>query len=339
VTTGGSSAPDRRSRPWAYPALWIAALVVIAAVAVVAATVGRAGTTDRGGPDVSVECVTPAEGCPVVLAAPVAPPPGHAASRAPADLRALQMNLCDSGIARDCYTAGRAVTEAAAKIATVAPDIVTLNEICRHDVLGPLLSAMEAAYPSDPVVAVFMPAWHRADRRPYRCTDGDAFGDGVIARVPAAAYRGAVVTGGTYPESMQDQTDNEERGWACLYLRGNFYACASHLVAYRPDLAARQCSELMRSNVPGFVGTHGVAPVVLGSDLNLVDNGGKAYDVRFCVPYGYYVRSDPGEPSVEPQHFVVSDTLAFRSIVDLDMDRTTDHPGLLITVRAGRAPS
>ncbi|HKD98184.1 MAG TPA: hypothetical protein VKB69_11335, partial [Micromonosporaceae bacterium] len=133
MTTGGSSAPDRRSRPWAYPALWIAALVVIAAVAVVAATVGRAGTrTDRGGADVTVECVTPAEGCPVALAAPVASPPGPAASRSPADLRALQMNLCDSGIARDCYTAGRAVTEAAAKIATVAPDIVTLNEICRH---------------------------------------------------------------------------------------------------------------------------------------------------------------------------------------------------------------
>src|SRR4051794_39285269 len=47
-------------------------------------------------------------------------------------VRVLQMNLCDSGIAR-CYT-GRSVAEAAAVIRAERPDLVTLNEVCRNDV-------------------------------------------------------------------------------------------------------------------------------------------------------------------------------------------------------------
>jgi len=36
---------------------------------------------------------------------------------------------------------------------------------------------------------------------------------------------------------------------------------------------------------------------------------------------------------VEPlQHFIVTDDLTFRGVADLGMDRTTDHPALLLTL-------
>jgi len=276
---------------------------------------------------------------------PLSPPPSsvgpvHAAVRSAVPpsftLRVLQMNLCNSGQAPDCYTGGRSVAEAAAKIAEFEPDVVTLNEVCQRDVLGPLFRAMAAGHASDAVVAAFEPAWNRPHRAPYRCTDGDSYGDGLIARVPAAGYRHGFVSGGTYPEAMQDQSDDEERGWVCVDMSARYYACTSHLVAHHPDLAARQCDELMGADVPGFVGAHGsAAPVIVGSDFNLVDNGGAAYDVNACAPDGFYVEDDPAQPGVEPQHFMVSRALALRDLVDLDMQRTTDHPGLLITVQAG----
>ena len=46
----------------------------------------------------------------------------------------LQMNLCNSGWA-GCYT-GRSVREAAAVIRAERPDVVTLNEICRDDLVA-----------------------------------------------------------------------------------------------------------------------------------------------------------------------------------------------------------
>ena len=49
-----------------------------------------------------------------------------------ASLRLLQMNLCGSGAA-GCYT-GRSVLEASAVIRAQAPDVVTVNEVCRDDV-------------------------------------------------------------------------------------------------------------------------------------------------------------------------------------------------------------
>jgi hypothetical protein len=102
-------------------------------------------------------------------------------------------------------------------------------------------------------------------------------------------------------------------------------------VANHRDLAARQCAELMGDAVPGFVAVHGAGPLVMGGDLNLTDAAAEA-----CVPIGYYRERDP---SVEPlQHFMVTDDLRFRGVVDLDMDRTTDHPALLLTLVAPSRP-
>ena len=46
----------------------------------------------------------------------------------------LQMNLCNSGLARaSCYTLGRSVDEAVGNIRRYRPELVTLQEICRSD--------------------------------------------------------------------------------------------------------------------------------------------------------------------------------------------------------------
>jgi hypothetical protein len=236
------------------------------------------------------------------------------------------MNLCNSGRARDCYTRGRAVTEAAGKISAYRPDVVTLNEVCQKDVLDTLLTAMRQAHPGAPVVAAFEPAWSPSRHAAFPCNNGQPFGDGVIVSLPAVAASHLAVGGGTYPSDMQFAPDDEDRGWVCIAVTGVLYACTSHLVANHSDLAARQCHELMDARIPGFVAAHGPAPVVMGADLNLTDA-----DAQACVPPGYYRERDP---SVEPlQHFMVSDELTFGGVADLGMDRTTDHPALLLTLR------
>jgi hypothetical protein len=69
-------------------------------------------------------------------------------------LRALQLNLCDSGIA-SCYS-GRSVAAAAAVIHERRPDIVTLNEVCRGDV-SELKQAMSDSHRSTFVASAFKP--------------------------------------------------------------------------------------------------------------------------------------------------------------------------------------
>lgn len=313
-------------------------VVVVCGVVVALALAPGHPAAVAGGTAPPVECADRAEACPVALVEPGPVPANSPQAAAPVGLpaayplKALQMNLCDSGLAIDCYTAGRAVREAAHRVATVLPDIVTLNEVCQRDVLGPLLSAVRAAHPADTVVAAFEPAWNRTTRAPFRCTDGDSYGDAVIARAPDG-YRGAVVGGGTYPESMQDQTDPEERGWVCVDLTGAYYACTSHLVANHPALAAAQCATLTGTAVPGFVAANGAAPVVVGADLNLVDDPGSPGDVRRCVPAGWDLDSDTDADAL--QHFLVTGGLIVSNVSALDMARTTDHPALVLSARGG----
>lgn len=325
-------APDRLRRR-------LGAVVVACGVVVAVALAPGHPAAVAGGTVPPVECADRAEACPVALIepgpAPASPPRAAPPVGLPAayPLVALQMNLCGSGVATDCYTGARAIREAADRIATATPDIVTLNEVCQRDVLGPLLSAVRAAHPADTVVAAFEPAWNRATRGPFRCTDGDSYGDAVIARAPGG-YRGAVVAGGTYPESMQDQADPEERGWVCVDLTGAYYACTSHLVANHPALAGTQCATLTGTDVPGFVAAHGTAPVVVGADLNLVAAPGSPTGVQRCVPAGWDSGSDTGADAL--QHFLVTGGLTVTNVSALDMAHTTDHPALLLSARAGQ---
>lgn len=326
--------PGRRS--W-----WLlgAVLVVLLVGGLVAGLRGSAASVGTPLPATDVHCADPDRACPTarVVGGPAAAPGAHpvaataahggplAGPAAGRTVRAMQMNLCDSGHARDCYTGGRAVTEAVGKIAAYRPDVVTLNEVCRADVLVTLLSAMHLAHPGGTVVAAFEAAWSPSRHGAFRCTNGDEFGDGVIVSAPAGGYAGSAVNGGTYPSSMQFAPDDEDRGWVCAALTGVLNACTSHLVANHPDLAARQCAELMGDAVPGFVAVHGAGRTIMGGDLNLTGAAAQG-----CVPVGYYTERDP---NVVPfQRFIVTDDLAFRAVADLGMDRTTDHPALLLTL-------
>jgi hypothetical protein len=146
-------------------------------------------------------------GC-VALAAVVA-----GARSAPNDtVRVLQMNLCNSGLA-GCYT-GLAVGAAVDVIRAQAPDVVTLNEVCRADV-AVLARASGAA------ASAFRPAMDRRTGEAVHCLDGEPYGIAVLTRRPAK-----LTTGGIYP--TQDPTGPEQRAWLCLDTT-DFAACTTHL--------------------------------------------------------------------------------------------------------------
>jgi endonuclease/exonuclease/phosphatase family protein len=250
-------------------------------------------------------------------------PSAAAAARAP--FRVLQMNLCDSGIA-ECYT-GRSVARAATVIRADAPDVVTLNEVCRDDVYA-LDQALVHVDRGDTVVWAFKAAADRNTGGAYRCRNGQPYGIGLLARIPTSS-RGYATYSGIYP--TQDRSDPEERAWLCLYAVGDFNACTTHLANNNPTIAFAQCAYLLDTAIPAVrARTGGDEPTVLGGDFNLTYD--RSPDVRSCLPSGYLREGDGG----------VQDVLAttdFTAISDrsIGMGGTTDHPGLLVALTARRA--
>ena len=239
-------------------------------------------------------------------------------------VRVLQMNLCDSGIA-GCYTGGSSVIRAAALIRALHPDVVTLNEVCRGDV-SVLERAMSAAHRSMRVASAFKPAKDRVTNAPYRCVNGQQFGDGVLALVSNAAP-GHRISGGIYP--IQDPTDPEERVWLCIDLANRFSACTTHTASTSTAVALAQCRYFFNSVVPRMRRHGGGEPVILGADLNLP--AGDSPSPQACLPPGYQ-REDDGAR----QDVVAGPGFVVRSRRLIDMRSTTDHPGLLVEVELPR---
>lgn len=235
-------------------------------------------------------------------------------------LRVLQMNLCDSGIA-ECYT-GRSVAEAAAVIRTDDPDVVTLNEVCRDDVSA-LDRTMVGVHPGGTVVWAFKAATDRRTAGAFRCRNGQPYGIGLLAHIPAPD-RGYSTYSGIY--ATQDPGDPEERAWLCLDAVGSYYACTTHLANTNSTVALSQCRFLLRTAVPAVRAQGGGdAPTVLGGDLNLSYGG--IPDVRSCLPSGYL---DTGDGGVQ---FIVATTdFTVSSDRSIGMGGTTDHPGLLVAL-------
>jgi len=237
-------------------------------------------------------------------------------SRAP--VKVLQLNLCGSGIA-GCYT-GRSVTEAATVIRAAAPDVVTLNEVCDGDVTR--LERILADVHGGGVVSAFKAA---PDRRlgggDTRCTNGMAYGVGLLARTPATPGA-AAVHGGIHP--AQDVADPEIRVWLCLHAIGGFYACTTHLASTSSTVALAQCRYLLEIAVPELRTRYGYQPTVVAGDLNL--RYGARPDVRPCVPSGYLRFGDAGV-----QHILATSDFVVSSSASIDMAGTTDHAGLLVT--------
>jgi endonuclease/exonuclease/phosphatase family metal-dependent hydrolase len=233
------------------------------------------------------------------------------------------MNLCNSGLA-GCYT-GLAVAEAAALIRAEAPDVVTVNEVCKGDV-DALERTLAGLRRGGVVVGAFRVAPDRPSGSTTRCRNGQPFGIGVLARVPAP-YRGHRIYGGTYPS--QDAGDPEVRAWLCLHAIAGFYACTTHLANLDPTVALAQCRYLLGTAVPAVRRQGGYEPAVLGGDLNLRYGGSP--DVRSCVPSGY-LRTDDGGV----QHVMATTDFTVRSSSPISLGGTTDHPGLLVTLTVPR---
>lgn len=258
-------------------------------------------------------------------------PAGRAVTDTP--VRVLQMNLCGSGLA-PCYT-GRSVVEAAAVIRQTTPDLVTLNEVCREDVIT-LAAVMGGGVQGggvqgggvqgggvhgDAVVAAFEPARDRRTGGPFRCRDGRQYGIGLIGRQWPATGRSAVTTSGVYPD--QDPRQPEERVWLCVDT-GAYTACTTHLANLTKAVAAAQCRHLLDAVLPLS------GPVVLAGDLNL--RGGSP-EMRSCVPRGNR-RSDDGGV----QDVVAGAGFTVTGRRQIDLRGTTDHPALLVTLTLGADP-
>jgi endonuclease/exonuclease/phosphatase family metal-dependent hydrolase len=197
----------------------------------------------------------------------------------------LQMNLCNSGMALLCYSSGRAVDEAAARIRQYSPDVVTLQEVCRDDLYsaggwGKLAQAMADLYGSAQVKVNFVPARNRLTDKPYRCVNGEQFGVALIHRGDGSDHHN-----GRY--RSQDRSP-EARVWGCsTVLPGRLTACTTHL-STNPDVGMRQCRELIAT-----LGSPWAMPqVILAGDLNLRDLPGDRYDVRKCAPNSYVNKND-----------------------------------------------
>lgn len=249
-----------------------------------------------------------AHGCVLTLTVPVGPATGTATV-----VREIQFNICNSGHA-ECYTHDRSPGEAAGVIDRYAPTVVTLNEICSRDVLdatAPIPTAMArvAAAEGDPtVVAAFTPAINSATHAPYRCVDGDEYGIGLVVRGPGPATASA-----RYLYHVQFTRTYEHRAAVCLTVGGTDF-CTTHLESDDRAVAARQCRELMDTDVPRFRGT-AAPPTVVGGDLNLA---------AACTPGGWAARGDGGV-----QHVLWAGGFRLASTRNVAM-HDTDHPALLV---------
>ncbi len=296
-----------------------------AAIAPVASGAAKAPSAPPAGPQPSLSTVPPgtviASGATAVAGEtagvlparlPAAPPVGGP----PVPVRELQMNLCNSGEAR-CYTGGRAVDEAAALMRGVArPDLVTLNEVCRQNVTAQLAAVMAGLWPNDDIVYLFAPALN-AGGGSYRCQNGDAFGNGLLAHVPVG--RLTVLNTG-YGVYAAQATDIERRTFGCVDLATRVTACVTHLENLSATVALDQCTTLMSGVVPALRHSWGATvPVMAAGDMNLAGGEGR------CTPAGFQ-QADDGAL----QHVLVSAGVRIAHVDRYPM-KQTDHPALLVS--------
>jgi endonuclease/exonuclease/phosphatase family metal-dependent hydrolase len=264
-----------------------------------------------------VGCATTATGSNTAARPPAARPPAPPPA---ATVRVLQLNLCDSGIAA-CYT-GRSLDEAAAVIRAETPDLVTLNEVCQDDVSA-LQQALADVVPGGAVTSAFQAARNRSTGEPYRCRNGQQYGIGVVSRWPSVP--GSSADRGIYP--TQDTEDPEERAWLCLDVAAApaVAVCTTHLAYTKRAVAGAQCRYMFGTVIAAMRARDRAAPLVLGGDLNL--GSGDSPELKSCLPAGSALVDDGGQ-----QHVVATPEFAVEGSRTIDLEGTTDHPGLLVTL-------
>ena len=209
-----------------------------------------------------------------------------------------------------------------------APDLVTLNEVCRDDV-SILERALAGSDQVGATASAFQPARDRRTGAPFRCRDGQPYGIGLVARRPLPDRGFTNTSGGIYP--IQDTTDPEERAWLCVDADA-FAACTTHLADTSASVAWAQCRYLVGTAIPAVRAGDSHAPAVLGGDLNLRVGGSP--DVRSCLPSEDRRADDGGvqDIAVTPEFVIASREL-------INLQATTDHPGLLATLTLAPTPS
>jgi hypothetical protein len=233
----------------------------------------------------------------------------------------LQLNLCNSGFA-GCYANGDAVFEGGDLIYYLAPDLVTLNEICSNDLPNYLQPSLAEAWPGDWTYSVFVPAVDRRTNGAYKCRNGDDFGNAILGRIPAGSYQGVSGWGGTY--TTQD-SGNEQRTFACAYAIGDHFACTTHLSAAAEPIALAQCRALMFDAVPYIKAVEGSSGrTVVGGDFNLEYDPADSENAQNCVPAGHTRKGDG-----DVQHVIFSNDVAFESTSRYGLTYT-DHDGFLV---------
>lgn len=236
----------------------------------------------------------------------------------------LQMNLCNSGHA-DCYQDGRSIPEAYDVIESTAPDLVTLNEVCRADVETALYPAIQQTWAGDWTFWAFLPAYDRSTGGPVECTNGDQYGVGMLGRMFAGEIEPTLQGyGDVYP--AQDGDSDEMRVWLCVDSNEVYWGCTTHLAANASDTAIEQCRYLMAGVLPAVWDASGRHHSAVGGDLNL-EYGGDP-DVQDCVPGGWYRKGDG-----HYQHIMLTDDLEFDATYEIPMEYT-DHNAWLVTAVA-----
>jgi len=170
-------------------------------------------------------------GCALVLAVAGGGPSGSSVSlaRESSPYTLLQMNLCLSGFARCygkvAYPAG--VDEAVARIRSVDPDAVTLNEACHGDAAriarrtGYHLRFSTVTVSGEPLACV-------------RPGGRGRFGDAVLTKAAIESGEG---------HDFKAQAGVEWRRWLCVATRAGVDVCTAHL-ATRSTANDAQCAEL-----------------------------------------------------------------------------------------------
>ena len=181
----------------------------------------------------------------------------------------MQMNLCLSGLATDCYVkvaypAG--VEEAASLIRAVHPDAVTISEACRGDMAR---IARQTGYHLRFSTVIY-------GGKPFHCIHPRGrgrFGDAVLTKAD-------IVSSDNH--AFAAQADIELRRWLCVTTRTDIEVCTAHLsTRSRVELAGNdgQCAELAAI----LARRTGARAVIFGGDVNRLAS---------CAPTGFWTRTD-----------------------------------------------
>jgi endonuclease/exonuclease/phosphatase family metal-dependent hydrolase len=223
----------------------------------------------------------------------------------------MQMNLCLSGLA-GCYgkveyPAG--LKEAVARIRSLHPEAVTVNEGCRGDVA---LIARRTGYHLRFSKVIYA-------GKPFPCIrprGRGLFGDAVLTRAPVQS---------TASQAFKAQEGPERREWLCASTRPAVEVCTAHLASPDPAEAAAnapQCAELRAL----LARRAAMRAVIFGGDVNTL---------RSCAPTGFWTRTDASAHQ-DPGSQQVYGTSAFRSpSVQVVPARHTDHDILLVRASLG----